>query len=399
MQYSFDVICDRRNTSSLKWDCTEKIFNDTDILPMWIADMDFRAPHKVIEAIRERSEHGIFGYTESLPQSYCSALIDWVAKRHEWTIKSEWLSYTPGVVPALSAAVMAFTEPGDRVAVQSPAYPPFYTVIKNNGRQLVDSPLRLVDGHYIMDFEDLERKMKSGIEMMILCSPHNPVGRVWSREELNRLGELCLKNNVILVSDEIHSDIVFSNYKHIPIASISESLEHNTVTCIAASKTFGIAGLTASAAIIPDFVLRERFKNKVQCMGMETGNIFGLVASEAAYRYGEEWLEQLLDYLQENLRLLKNYFKRNIPEIKVIKPEGTYLVWLDCRQLGLNPKELSGLMVHTAKIGLNDGATFGAGGEGFLRMNIACPKAALMEGLRRVDRAVTILNSGYSVSI
>ena len=388
MQCNFDIIYDRRNTCSLKWDCSEKIFKDKDILPMWIADMDFIAPQKVIEAIKKRNDHGIFGYMESMPEAYCNAIISWVQKRHQWKIKDEWLSCTPGVVSALSTAIMAFTKPGDRVIIQSPVYPPFYTIIKNNDRQIVDNPLKFENGSYEMDFIDLEKKMKSSIKMMILCSPHNPVGKVWSREELTKLGELCLANNVLLVSDEIHSDIVFQNYKHTPVATISDELAHNSIICIAASKTFGIAGLTTSSVIIPDVKLRTKYENKIQSMGLDNVNIFGIIASEAAYKYGDEWLEQLLVYLQENLKLLQNYFEENIPEIKVIKPEGTYLVWLDCRQLGLNPKELWKFMIHKAKIGLNDGATFGTGGEGFLRINIACPRATLVEGLKRIERAV-----------
>lgn len=388
MQFNFDIIHNRRNTGSLKWDCTEKIFKDKDILPMWIADMDFLAPQKIIEAIRKRNEHGIFGYTESMPESFCNTIIDWVYKRHNWNIKREWLNCTPGVVSALSAAIMTFTEVGDKVAIQSPVYPPFYKIIRDNGRELVDNPLKLMNGHYEMDYTDLERKIKTGIKMLILCSPHNPIGRVWQYEELSKLGELCLKNNVLLVSDEIHSDIVYQNHKHIPIASISEELTQNSITCISASKTFGIAGLATSTAIIPNSKLRIKYTSKIQSMGLEIGNIFGITASEAAYKHGEEWLEHLLIYLQENLKFLLDYFRNNIPEINVIKPEGTYLVWLDCRNLGLNSKELLEFMVHKAKIGLNDGATFGLSGEGFLRINIACPRAILIEGLRRMERAI-----------
>lgn len=388
MQFNFDTIHNRRNTGSLKWDCTEKIFKDRDILPMWIADMDFLAPHNIVEAIGRRNEHGIFGYTESMPEAYCNAIISWVYKRHKWLIKREWLNYTPGVVPALSAAIMTYTEIGDKVVIQSPVYPPFYRIIQDNGRELVNNPLKLKNGHYEVDYNDLEIKFKSGVKMMILCSPHNPVGRVWTQEELIQLGELCLKNKVLLVSDEIHSDIVFSNHKHTPVASISKELAENSITCIAASKTFGIAGLATSTVIIPNMGLRAQYTNKIQSMGIEMGNIFGIIASEAAYKYGEEWLEHLLIYIQENLEFLMDYFDRNIPEINVIKPDGTYLVWLDCRNLGLNSKDLLEFMIHKAKIGLNDGTTFGIGGEGFLRINIACPRGILIEGLKRIERAI-----------
>lgn len=393
MRSNFDIIQDRRNTGSLKWDCTEKIFNNKDVLPMWIADMDFLAPDKVIEAIGKRNDHGIFGYMENMPESYCKTLANWMYNRHGWSIKMEWMKYTPGVVSALSAAVTGLTEPGEGIIIQAPVYPPFCEVIKNNGRKLINNPLKLVNRRYVMDFDDLERKIKSGARMIILCSPHNPVGRVWDMDELVCLGRLCHENNVIIVSDEIHSDIVYKNHKHIPIASISDELALNSITCIAASKTFGIAGLTTATAIIPNPALLDKFEKRLKGMGIDTGNIFGIVASEAAYNYGEEWLEKLLEYLQDNLKLLLDFIERNIPEISVVKPEGTYLVWLDCSRLRLNPDKLFEFMVNNAKVGLNNGATFGIEGCGYLRINIACQRVILLEGLKRIDKAVKDLST------
>jgi cystathionine beta-lyase len=355
---------------------------------MWIADMDFMAPESVIEAIRQRNEHGIFGYAASLPESYCTAITEWADRRHQWKIRSDWFNCTPGVVPALSAAVLTYTEPGDGIIIQPPVYPPFYSVIRENGRRVLENPLRLVKGCYFMDFDNLEEQIRAGAKLLILCSPHNPSGRVWKSEELAALGELCLKNGIIIVSDEIHSDIIYKGHKHLPLASVSDELAQNSVTCIAASKTFGIAGLAASTIIIPDRGLREKFKRRIQCLGIDSVNIFGLTASEAAYRYGEGWLEQLLGYLTENLRILEEYFHDNIPEIVPVHPDGTYLVWLDCRRLGLNSGDLNEFMAKKAKVGLNSGATFGEQGEGFLRINIACPRALLLDGLGRITTAV-----------
>ena len=382
MRYDFDKICDRKNTCSLKWDCSASVYHTEGLLPMWIADMDFPAPHCVAEAIGKRNGHEIYGYPESMPDSLKDAVAGWVLKRHGWKIEHRWLCYTPGVVSALSASVLAFTEPGDRIMIQPPVYPPFYNVIRGNGRIPVTNPLKTEAGRYVMDFDDMERKMKTGVKMMILCSPHNPVGRVWTREEL------CVKNNVLLVSDEIHSDIVFNGHRHIPAASVSHEIEQKSVTCVAASKTFGVAGLTTSATIIPNPELSARFQNQLKCLGIEFGNVFGIAAMEAAYRDGEEWLEQLLEYLSGNLRVLKDYFDTNIPQIKITEPEGTYLAWMDCRQLGMDSGELSAFMAEKAKVGLNDGATFGGEGEGFQRINIACPRAVIREGMRRIERAV-----------
>jgi len=390
MNYNFDEIIDRTNYHSVKWDELKTHFGDIpeDVLPMWIADMEFRSPKPVIEAINKAAEHGIYGYT-SRPDSYYQAIIDWMEKRHNWKVKKDWLVFSPGVVPALSFIIRAFTQPGDKVVVQPPVYYPFFRVIENNGCRIVNNPLKLSNRKYFMDYDDLERKVDDPrVKLLILCSPHNPVGRVWQKEELIILGEICLKQNVIIVSDEIHADILFKGYKHAPFASISPAFAHNSITCTAPSKTFNLAGLQTSTIIIPNKKYYKIYNNVLDSLALNENNVFGLVALEAAYRYGEEWLEQLLSYLNGNLEFLMKYFKERIPKIKVIKPEGTYLIWLDCRQLKLNTKDLNNFMIKKVGVALDDGYWFGTEGKGFMRINIACPRSFLEEGLKRIERAV-----------
>ncbi len=391
MKYDFDEVIDRTNYHSVKWDELEATFGVKDVLPMWIADMEFRSPKPVIEAIKKAAEHGIYGYT-SRPLSYYQAIINWMEKRHNWKVKKDWIAYSPGVVPALSLIIRAFCQPGDKVVVQPPVYYPFFKVIENNGCHVVNNPLKLSNKKYFMDYEDLERKIDDPrVKLLILCSPHNPVGRVWQKEELIILGEICLKHNIIVVSDEIHADILFEGYKHSPFASISPAFAHNSITCTAPNKTFNLAGLQTSTIIIPNKKYYKIYNNALDSLTLDENNVFGLVALEAAYRYGEEWLEQLLSYLNENLGFLTKYFKERIPKIKVIKPEGTYLVWLDCRRLGLSAKDLNNFMIKKARVALDDGYWFGTEGKGFMRINIACPRSFLEEGLKRIERAVNSL--------
>lgn len=386
MKYNFDEVIDRRGTGSSKWDNLEKRFGEKDLLPLWVADMDFAVAGPIVEAIQKRAAHPIYGYTER-PESACVAIRDWLQRRHGWKIETDWVSFTTGVVNALDIAVLSFTNPGDKVIVQPPVYAPFFRAIENNGCQVVNNPLKLVDSRYVMDLDDLEKKFDSRTKLLILCSPHNPVGRVWTENELEKLAELCLQNNVVIISDEIHSDFIYQGYKHIPLASISEDIARNTVTCIAPSKTFNVAGLATGVAIIANPRLREVFNNTLENVGVSTG-IFGMVALEAAYRYGEDWLDQLLQYLEENLQFLMEFIERRIPEIKVIRPEGTYLVWLDCRELGLEGSNLKDFMLRKAKVVLNDGSWFGPGGEGFQRINIGCPRSILEKALCRIEKAV-----------
>jgi len=390
MRYNFDEVIDRQPTSSLKWSYMGRLFGVEEALPMWVADMDFRSPQPVIDALRARVEHGIYGYPLR-PPSYYQAIIGWLQRRHGWEIKREWLAYSPGVVPGLSLAINAYTHPGDKVIIQPPVYYPFFSVVKNNGRQLVENPLRLENNRYRFDLEGLQRLCDARTRLLILCSPHNPVGRVWDRNELTQLGELCLQHDIIVVSDEIHADLILKGYRHTPMAAISEVFAQNTVTLIAPSKTFNLAGLATAAAIIPNPRLHQLFTTALESFGAHSGNIFGIVALEAAYTCGDDWLDQCLEYIQGNLEYLTAYLAEKIPKIKIIPPEGTYLVWLDCRELGLDKVALNDLFLKKAKVALDDGPIFGSGGEGFQRINIACPRAILTEGLQRIERAVANL--------
>ncbi|HEY8362248.1 MAG TPA: MalY/PatB family protein [Tissierellaceae bacterium] len=386
MKYNFDEVINRRNSNSVKWDVIEKVYNDKDILPMWVADMDFRSCDEIIKAIKERAEHGIFGYS-MVPDSTYEAIINWAKKRYNWDIKKEWILFTPGVVAGFNLGIRILTKENDGVVIQPPIYPPFFRVIKNNHRTLVTNPLIVKDGKYTMDFESLEEKLKVS-KVFMLCSPHNPVGRVWTREELNKLAELCLKHNVFVISDEIHCDLIYKGHKHINTASLSKEMEQNTITLIAPSKTFNIAGLYTSIAIIPNEEIRKKYQEEIEVLEIGHTSIFGIEALEAAYSYGEEWLEELLVYLEGNVDYAVDYINNRIPKIKVIKPEGTYLLWLDCRELGLNQEDLKKLMLEKAKVLLNDGETFGKEGEGFLRLNIGCPRVLLEEALKRIEDAV-----------
>jgi cystathionine beta-lyase len=353
---------------------------------MWVADMDFRSPPAVVEAIVNRAKQGIYGYTIRTP-GYYDAIISWQQRRHNWQVEQEWLSSCPGIVAALSIIVSVFTQPGDKVLLQSPVYTPFYKVISENGREIVNNELVLRDGKYRIDFDRLEEQLRSGVKLMLLCSPHNPVGRVWQRDELMRLGELCLNYNTLVVSDEIHCDLVYPGQRHIPFASLSEEFAQNSITCIAPSKTFNLAGLQTSVIILPNRELRNRYNRALKARGLYPENFFGVTAVEAAYNHGEEWLEQLLRYLQGNLDFLTSYIAEHISEIKVIKPEGTYLVWLHCRALGMDANRIKQWMYHEAKVALIEGSSFGKNGEGFLRMNIACPRSVLAEALARIRQA------------
>ncbi|WP_136479173.1 MalY/PatB family protein [Acetivibrio thermocellus] len=393
MSSIFDEVVNRRNTDSLKWDSCRQRFGKADILPMWVADMDFKSPSIITEAIIRRAQHGIFGYTEA-SERLSAVLAGWVKKRHNWQIDERWISYSPGVVTSVNTAILAYTNPGDKVLMQTPIYYPFYSSILDNERELVTNSLRDNNRHYEIDFEDLEKKLSDNVKMMIFCSPHNPIGRVWKIDELKEVLRLCKKYNVILVSDEIHSDLVFKGHKHIPIGlPAAESDFENFIVLVSPTKTFNIAGLSVSASIIPDAGLRRKFRATLSKNGANMLNIFGLVAAEAAYSSCEKWLDELLLYLEENLNTLEEYFKNNIPQIKVIRPEATYLAWLDCNGLPVPAEELKSFFVNKAGVGLNDGVTFGKEGLGFQRLNFACPRTVLLEGLSRIKKAVDELSN------
>lgn len=385
--YNFDAGIDRKNTCSLKWDFCERVLGVPDVIPMWVADMDFPAPPEVVEAIQKRAAHGAYGYPYT-PRSFWSSIINWMKTRHNWEIKREWLGRAPGVVPALNICVQAFTAPGDKIIVQSPVYYPFYSAVENNGRRVVKNPLIFENNTWKMDFSDLQRKIDHRTRMLILCSPHNPVGRVWKREELEKLAEICLKHELLIISDEIHSEHVYRGHKHIPIASLSPEVAQKTITLSAPSKAFNIAGLTTSFVIIPNQHLLNRYKIQLENLGLTVINIFGLVALEAAYTHGAAWLDELVRYLEENMDFARDYFEKHIPQIKFLKPEGTYLALLDCRALGLKQKELNEFFLKKARVYFDEGPVFGEELEGFVRMNLACPRKTLIEALQRIEGSV-----------
>ncbi len=387
MTGSFDEIINRENTDSLKWDYRKQRFGSGDIIPMWVADMDFKSPDAITREIIKRAKHGVYGYTQ--PSGMLSeAVIGWLSRRHNWSILKDWVIYSPGVVTSVNTAILALTEKGDKILMQTPIYYPFYSSISQNLRELVTNSLIYVDGKYEMDFEDLEKKFAEGVKMMIFCSPHNPIGRVWKRIELERVSFLCEKYNVILISDEIHADIVYEGNKHIPFASLNESAALRTITLISPTKTFNLAGLSQSCAIIENDYYSSAFKEMLNKTGAGMLNIFGLVAAQTAYSMCDDWLRDLIYYLQKNLDLLENYFEQYIPSIKVIRPEATYLVWLDCNKLPIESQKLKKFFTIEARVGLNDGITFGEEGKGFQRLNFGCPEKVLLQGLERIRKAV-----------
>jgi cystathionine beta-lyase len=387
MKYDFDTVVDRHNTNSIKWDFAEEIFKVKNVLPMWVADMDFRVPQSVIDATKKVAMHGIFGYS-GVPLSYYEAFINWMKNHHKWDIKKKWVTFAPGGVPALHMIIKAFTKPRDQVIVQTPVYYPFFDAIKSGNCEIMDNPLRFENNRYTMDITDLKNKITSRTRMIILCNPHNPIGRVWQEDELKELGELCVKNNILVASDEIHQDIIFNDFKHIPFASISDLFADKSVTITGISKTFNLAGLQMSNIIIPNSSIRKRFNKMLGSCGLFLPNIFAIAATEAAYRNGTPWLKQLMKYLKENLTLLNSYVTEKIPGLRVIQPEGTYLVWLDFRDCGIDPSRLGCFVREDAKVALDEGTKFGSKEEGFERMNIACPRSTLLEGLRRIEEAV-----------
>jgi len=386
MNYSFDEIIDREGTSCVKWDLRDKVFGSSDVLPMWVADMDFKTPGFISDAIIQRAQHAVYGYTYR-SEGYYSSIINWMQSHHGWAIERDWILFSPGVVPVLYMATLAFTNPGDTVLIQTPVYPPFYDAVLKNNRQLVFNPLIQNGNRYEIDFKDLDQKL-AGSKMMFLSNPHNPVGRVWTKDELLEIGRLCLKHNVLLISDEIHCDLVFSAYKHIPTAGLSPEIAANTLTCLASSKTFNTAGLSTSNVVVSNPILKSKLSGIIQSVHIDAGNIFGAIASEAAYTFGEEWHKKLIEYLEGNVNLVRSFLKERLPEIKLIEPEATYLLWLDFRELGISQPELVKMLIGKARLGLNDGTDFGIEGTGFMRLNIGCPKSLLIEGLQRLENAL-----------
>ena len=384
MKYDFDEIIPRRGTHAIKWDMD----SDPDVLPMWVADMDFRTAPAVVEALKRRVEHGVFGYAQA-PQSYYAAIVDWFARRHDWRLEPQWILPTTGVIPALSAILRALTRPGDKVLVQTPVYNHFFISIRNSQCEAAENDLIYRHGTYTIDFDDMERKAADPeVKVMLLCNPHNPAGRVWSPEELRRIGEICLRNDVFIVADEIHCELVMPGHRYTPFASLCGEFLRRSVTCCSPSKAFNLAGVQVANIFAADDSIRRQVEQALRIN--ETGEIspFAIDALTAAYDKGAEWLDELNEYLWANYRFLREYFGRHLPQCPVLPLEGTYLVWTDCRAAGLTSDELAERLLTEGRLRVNSGTMYGAAGEGFIRLNIACPRALLAEGLERLRKVL-----------
>lgn len=388
MKYNFDEKVDSLKRSTIKWGKSEELFGSADILPLWVAEMDFKLPNEVISKLKDKAEDGIFGYTMA-SDSLFESVAKWLNDAHDWKVEQEAILHTTGVMPAISAAIQSFTEKGDRIIIQPPVYAPFAKVINTTEREVVVNPLIFDNGTYKMDFVDLKKKIvDSNAKMLLLCSPHNPIGRVWTVDELEELANICIEHDLIIVSDEIHFDLIFEGAKHTPLLKVKEELAERTIVCISTSKTFNIAGLKTAFTIVPNEQLRNKLKKTLDEMYQSMANPFSIVAVEAVYEYGKDWLKQCIEYIEDNMQFLREFVTERIPEISVIKSEGTYLAWLDCRKLGMDADELYKFMLTEAKVAFNNGKDFGVEGEGFLRMNIACQRSNLKEALERIEKAV-----------
>jgi len=384
---TFSQGVDRKNTASKKWDNVKAAFGRDDVVPMSIADMDFLVPPQVQDALRARTEHGVFGYVHQ-GEAFFRTIAEWQRRRHGWTINPEWITMSPGVVAAQAVAVLALTEPGDEIIVQPPVYPPFYSVVQDNDRTLIENPLKFENGDYSIDYADLERKIGPNTKMLLFCSPHNPTGRCWRSDELAQLATIAVKHDLIVVSDEIFADLVFDGNRHIQLASLNSAIAARTVTCTSPSKAFNVAGLSTAYTVISDDQLRSRFRKRLAGIGIDEISNFGLAALTAAYTEGDSWLNTALCYLQHNLEEMDAFLRERVPQIKLIYPEATFMAWLDCRAISENPEELQDFFVNKAKLGLKNGASFGAGGSGFMRISFACSRNVLMEALERIEAAL-----------
>lgn len=384
--YDFDIIIDRWNSDSVKYDGLNAEFGCRDILPMWVADMDFQAPPAVLEAARKCCERGVFGYTFRSDEGK-EVFRDWVRRRYDWDTRPEWLSSSPGIVTALALSVRALTQLGDKIMIMTPVYPPFFSVVRDNGRQLVYNPLKREIGKYVIDWENMEEGLKGGVKMLILCNSHNPVGRVWTKEELKRIGDLCCRYDVLIVSDEIHADLALFGNRHTVMASVSDEIANRTLTAMAPSKTFNIAGMMNSVVVARNPEILEKYNRELLALHLDSGNIFGHITLKAAYKYGEEWLNELATYLGNNVDFALDYFRRELPDVQVCRPEGSFLLWLDFNPTGISHEACGERLLKRGKIGLNDGLTFGEEGRGFRRMNIGCPRSVLEDGLQRIKSA------------
>lgn len=384
---NFDLNIDRKNTKSVKWDMAETLFGSTDVIPMWVADMDFKAPKEVNEALMERARHGIYGYTIA-DDELKDTVVSWNKERHQWNIQPEWLSFSNGVVTSLHMAIQALTKPEDGILIQTPVYPPFYNVIKAHNRTIVKNPLVFEDNYYTIDFTDFEAKLKE-VKAFILCSPHNPVGRVWKKEELEEIAKLCVEHDVLIISDEIHGDLTYPGFRHIPIASLSEEIANQTITCMAPSKTFNVPGLAASYCVTPNLDVRGKLDEAFNKQGFNNQlNTMGQIAMQAAYTHGATWVDELTALLESHYQYVKESFEKHAPELKVVKTEGTYLLWIDCSGLGLDAEGIREFFITEAKVGLNAGIDYGEEGSQFMRLNMGCPRSTLEEAVNRIIKAV-----------
>lgn len=390
MTYDFDKQIDRSETSSIKYDLRKTIFGSEEVLPMWVADMDFETPDFIREAVKARAEHPIYGYTFR-SDNYFQANIDWFKKQYNWEVEKDWIVFSPGIVPALNMAVLALTNKGDKIIVQPPVYFPFFTAVSSHNRELVYNELIREEGTYRMNFDQLEEQAADA-RMLILCNPHNPVGRSWRREELDKLADICVRHNLLVISDEIHSDLVLLGHKHTPLACVHPGLKSSLLTMHAASKTFNLAGLATSSVIIEDETLRNQFKQFVDFLHVGMGNLFGAVATEAAFRDGEAWHKQMLRYVSENVNYFTDQLSAKLPQLKVFKPEATYMVWLDFNAFGMDDEALKSYIIKEAGLGLNAGIDFGSGGSGFMRINLACPRQTVELAVERLILAFSKLS-------
>ncbi len=386
-KYNFDQIVDRKGTNALKTDAVKERFGSDDLIPLWVADMDFLSPPAITEAIIERAKHGLFGYT-CPSREYYSSIINWVKRSHGWTIDQQWISFIPGIVKGIAFVLDCFSTQEDHIIIQPPVYHPFRIIPTLHQRKVITNPLVLEAGQYKMDLADLKKCIDSSTKILILCNPHNPGGRVWTRQELVDLAEVCYDNGILVISDEIHSDLAFGDNKHIPFASVSDKAAQNSITFMAPSKTFNIAGIVSSYSIIPNDKIRTKFHNYLRSSELEEGHIFAYIAAQAAYEKGEEWLTEAKEYIWGNILFVEEFMKANIPQIKVMIPEASFLVWLDCKELNLSQKDLVSLFIKEAKLALNDGVMFGKEGEGYMRLNVGSPRSILEKALNNLKAAI-----------
>ncbi|HLN72666.1 MAG TPA: PatB family C-S lyase [Prolixibacteraceae bacterium] len=384
--YNFDELIDRTHTNCIKYDARAAFFGKADVLPLWVADMDFKTPDFIVEAIKKRAEHEVFGYTFR-GEEYNQAIINWLKRRHNWDVKAEWITFSPGVVAGLTLAIEALSKPGEGVIIQPPVYFPFADSVKGTGRELIENPLKLENGRYYFDLEDLKSKITPTTKLLLLSNPHNPGGMAWNREELSALARICIDNKILIISDEIHSDLLLPGNRHTPLAGISEEIAQNCVICMSPSKTFNTAGLTTSYLVIPNKRYWVAYERVMRLPHLHMGNIFGNEALVAAYTHGDEWLGQLMNYLQDNLNYLEAFIKEKMPQVKVMHPDATYLIWMDFSGYGLTDEILNQKLID-AGVGLNRGVQFGKQGKGFMRINLGCPRSTLQEAMFRMEKAL-----------